>query len=91
MELHSNFNEGKITVQQVAYSNDETGRLDQRIVQEMSGTCEAWFDIIVEALSLMPGKLNDAGTAHVLGPVGIDPDMIGALIAAKLRNDQPHS
>lgn len=91
MELQSNFNEGKITVQQVAYSNDETGRLDQRTVQEMSGTCEDWLDIIVEALSQMPGKLNDAGTAHVLGPVGIDPDMIGALIAAKLRNDQPHA
>lgn len=91
MGIHGEWSDGQIRVQKVDHVNDDDGRLDQRVLEEMSGTCEEWLDIIVTALSFMPGKLNDAGNALVLGPVGIDPEMIGALIAAKLRNDQPYA
>ncbi|WP_346921686.1 hypothetical protein [Glutamicibacter creatinolyticus] len=86
MNVNSFWEDGKLTIQQIEYSDENA---DRRVVQEMTASSEEWLDIAVTALSFMPGKPNDDATGYALGPVGIDPDMIGALITEKLRNIRP--
>ena len=62
------------------------GRLLVSTHGSLTMTGEEWLDTVVNILQMLLGKLNREGSAFLLGPVDADPDMIGALIAAKLRD-----
>lgn len=51
---------------------------------EISASGEEWLDLIVGVLSMLPGKPTKDGSEYVLGPVGVDPELVGHLIASRL-------
>ena len=75
-----------LTVTQQSQTPDASGKLVIEDHGSLTMTGEEWLDAAVEILRYLPGKLNRKENGFLLGPVGADPDMIGALIAAKLRD-----
>ena len=69
--------------------NVTTGSMDITVHGEITESAEWWLEAVAGVLGMLPGKTNDAGTEFLLGPVGSDPDMIGTLVAAKLRDRMP--
>lgn len=66
--------------------NEVTGSMDIAVHGEITESAEWWLEAVAGVLGMLPGKTNDAGTEFLLGPVGSDADMIGTLMAAKLRD-----
>lgn len=64
--------------------NEQKGGMDIHVVGEITMTLDEWLDAIVEVLAIMPGKMHPAG-GYAFAPVGADADMVGAFLAAKLR------
>lgn len=91
MNLSSRWEDGKIIIQEVEYSDNDSEALETRVVQGITATSEEWLKIAITALSFMPGKPSDDGPGYALCPYGADPEMIGALVAEKLRNAFPAS
>ncbi|MCU1328086.1 MAG: hypothetical protein JWN34_3456, partial [Bryobacterales bacterium] len=52
---------------------------------EIAASGEEWLNLVVGVLSMLPGKPTKDGSEYVLGPVGVDPELIGHLIAARLK------
>ncbi|MFD1210650.1 hypothetical protein ACFQ36_01160 [Arthrobacter sp. GCM10027362] len=67
--------DGKLTL---IYEDDSTSG-------EITASLDEWLEMVVGVLQMMPGKLNADRNGFALGPVGSDPDMIGALVAARLK------
>lgn len=66
--------------------NEQKGGMDIHIVGEITMTLDEWLEAIVDILIIMPGKRHSAGgSGYAFAPVGADAEMVGALIAAKLR------
>lgn len=86
MNVSSRWEDGKITVQEVEYLGEGA---ETRVAQGITATSEEWLEIAVTAISFMPGKPNDEGTGFALCPYGTDPEMIGALVAERLRAALP--
>ncbi|MDJ0318942.1 hypothetical protein [Pseudarthrobacter sp. PS3-L1] len=55
---------------------------------EITASSEEWLDMVAGILSILPGKRTADGTQYLLGPVGSNPDLIGSVIAARLRKNQ---
>ncbi|KHL04712.1 hypothetical protein [Sinomonas humi] len=72
--------DGGLTVARV--STDPRG---EQVKGEIRAPLEEWLNIVVGVLAMLPGKPDPTGQGYVLGPANADPDMIGALIAAKLK------
>jgi hypothetical protein len=55
---------------------------------EISASGEEWLELVVGVLSMLPGKPTKDGSEYVLGPVGVEPELVGHLIAARLAERQ---
>lgn len=88
--MQFNWSDNALTVTHETQTFDESGgQINQEIHGQITASGEEWLEIAVTALAMLPGKLNDEGTGHILAPADADPDMIGSLVAAMLRDRLP--
>lgn len=79
MEWSEPTNELTVTHQEGAGAGEDQGR------GQITASLNEWLEIVVEVLTMMPGKPNEQRDGFLLCPVGTDPAMIGALVATKLK------
>jgi hypothetical protein len=63
----------------------EDYHIPQETVQEFSASGEEWLDLIADILIMLEGKPTADRQKLVLGHVNADADMIGAVVAQKIR------
>lgn len=67
---------------------NSSGGLDVELHAEITLSAEQWIEAVVLILEMLPGKTNDDANAFLLGPVGVDPDMVGALVASRIKEQR---
>ncbi|MBJ2119979.1 hypothetical protein I6N91_03190 [Arthrobacter sp. MSA 4-2] len=78
--------DGHIQLTHSEQTNDPmTGDLHEEVFGEITAPPEWWLEAVVHIIAMLPGKPNADNTGYVLGPANSDPDMIGTLIATKLK------
>ena len=81
-----------LTVEQpVESQNPQTGDQDVDVLGSITADGEWWLNTAVGIIAMLPGKINYDVPGFLLCPADADPDMIGALVAAKLRNFRPEA
>lgn len=82
----TNWNGDKLTVtQQTQTWNPDIGGMDITDHGSITATADEWLDIVVQVLDMLPGKPTPDGSEYALGPADASADLIGDLIAQKLR------
>ncbi len=66
--------------------NATSGGMDIEVHGEITAPGEWWLRADVGVLAMLPGKPNSEDTGYLLAPATADPDMIGALVAAMLKD-----
>ena len=82
--LFMNWNGPELSIRQETQTPNDKGGLDIKQPDiRLSG--EGALDFVIAVLEMLPGKVNDSQTAFILGPVGADPELIGSLVATRIR------
>lgn len=74
-----------ISIRQESQTPNDSGGLDVELQGEVTLPAEEWISTVVSILEMLPGKTNADRSEFLLGPVGVDPDMVGAFIASRIR------
>ena len=83
--LFMNWNGSELSIRQETQTPNDKGGLDIKQHPDIRLSGEAALDFVIAVLEMLPGKVNDSQTAFILGPVGADPELIGSLVATRIR------